>query len=370
MTSIWSPIQVGRFTLAHRFAMAPMTRSRAQADGTPGSSAAEYYAQRASMGLLISEGTQPSPDGQGYMLTPGLYTDRHVAGWRQVTNAVHEAGGRLFIQLMHSGRIGHPDNKPDGGRPAGPSAIASGQQIFTPKGLVDVPVPRTLSIDEVRGTVLDFKQAAERAVESGADGVELHGANGYLIHQFLAPNANTRTDVYGGSIENRTRFALETAAAVAEAIGPDRTAIRLSPGARLGGLDEGEGEEHAELYRYLIRELAKLDLVYLHVAHGGNEPLLADIRRLWPGVLIVNRGGRPLEALGADVANGRADIEAIGRWALANPDFVERYRQQARLNEADPATFYGGDARGYTDYPRLDAGEPLEAAAVRVSAGG
>ena len=351
MTSIWNPIRVGRFTLKHRFAMAPMTRSRSEADGTPGPLEAEYYAQRASMGLLITGGAQPSPDGQGYMATPGIYTDRHVSGWRSVTDAVHRAGGRLFMQLMHAGRIGHPDNKPHGALPVGPSAIAPGEQIFTANGLVDIPTPRALSTAEVRETVLDFRRAAKRAIEAGADGVELHGANGYLIHQFFAPNANLRTDEYGGPIENRARFALETAAAVADAIGPDRTAIRLSPGAPLGGLDEGE--EYAELYRYLVRELAKLDLVYLHISHGGNEALLSEIRQLWPNALIVSRGGRPLDAVGTDIATGLADMEAIGRWALANPDFVERYRIGAPLNEADPATFYSGDARGYIDYPRL-----------------
>jgi len=351
MNSIWSPIRVGRFTLQHRLAMAPMTRSRAEPDGTPGPLAPLYYAQRASMGLLISEGTQPSADGQGYMNTPGIYTDRHVAGWRRVADAVHRENGRIFMQIMHAGRIGHPDNKPHGALPVGPSAVDPKQQIFTPKGLVDVPTPRALSTEEVRATVLDFRRAAERAIEAGVDGVEIHGANGYLVHQFFAPNANLRTDEYGGSIENRARFAIETAAAIADAIGPDRTAIRLSPGAPLGGLDEGE--EYGELYRYLVRELAKLDLVYLHISQGQDEQLLADIRRLWPNVLIVNRGGRPLDALGSDIAKGLADIEAIGRWALANPDFVERYREGAPLNDADPATFYGGGEHGYTDYPRL-----------------
>ncbi|HEX6998974.1 MAG TPA: alkene reductase [Gammaproteobacteria bacterium] len=362
MTSLWDPIQVGRFTLEHRLAMAPMTRSRAEPDGTPLPIVAEYYAQRASMGLLISEGAQPSDDGQGYMMTPGIHADRHVAGWRRVTDRVHREGGRLFMQLMHAGRMGHPDNKRHGALPVGPSAIAPGERIFTPKGLTDIPTPRALSTTEVRETVADFRRAAERAIEAGADGVEIHGANGYLVQQFFAPNANVRTDEYGGSIENRTRFAIETAAAIADAIGPDRTAIRLSPGVRLGGLDEGD--EHPELYRHLVRELAKLDLAYLHVSHGGNDALLAEIRRLWPNVLIVNRGGRPLEAVGADVASGLADIEAIGRWALANPDFVERYRAGAPLNEADPETFYSGGERGYIDYPRLEEHKARDAAAA------
>lgn len=351
MRSIWSPIQAGHMKLEHRLAMAPMTRSRAEPDGTPGALAAEYYSQRASMGLLISEGTQPSDDGQGYMNTPGIYTDAHVQGWKRVTSAVHAAGGYLFIQLMHAGRIAHPDNTPHHRQPVAPSAIASGQKIFTPTGLQDTPTPRALAKEEIKATVQDFRHAAARAIEAGADGIEIHGANGYLVHQFLAPNANVRTDEYGGSIENRTRFAVEVTEAIAAEIGAERTAIRISPGSNAGGLDEGA--DTGALYRDLVARLAPLKLAYLHVLQGTDENLLKDIRRLWPGILIVNRPDRPLEKLGSDIEAGIADMAAVGRWALANPDLIKRLRIGAPLNAADPGTFFTGGARGYIDYPAL-----------------
>ncbi|MGB7213583.1 MAG: alkene reductase, partial [Gammaproteobacteria bacterium] len=243
MTTIWDEARVGRLKWPHRFAMAPMTRSRAQPDGTPGPLAATYYAQRASLGLLISEGVQPSDDGQGYMLTPGIYTDRHVEGWRRVTDAVHDAGGYIYLQLMHVGRVSHPDNTPHHRQALAPSAVATGEQIFTPGGLKPMPVPRAMTIDDIRKTIDDFAYAATRAIEAGADGIEIHGANGYLVQQFLSANANLREDEYGGSIENRARFAIETAAAVAAAIGPDRTGIRLSPGSTFNAIEEGEEYE-------------------------------------------------------------------------------------------------------------------------------
>lgn len=352
MASIWDPIRVGNFELNHRLALAPMTRSRALPDGTPGPLTAEYYAQRASLGLLITEGTQPSEDGQGYMNTPGIHTDAHVAGWRRVADAVHAQDARLFMQVMHAGRISHPDNTPHHRQALAPSAVTPAQQMFTPAGLQPILEPRAMTAAEIRTAIEEFASGAARAIEAGADGVELHGANGYLIQQFLAPNANVRTDDYGGSIPNRARFALEVASAVADRIGPDRVGIRLSPGSRFNDIDEGP--EGPDLYRYLVAELAKLDLVYLHVSHGGDEALLADIRRLWPGVLLVNRGGRPLEAIGRDVEAGLADIAPVGVWALANPDLPDRLRLGAPLNEADPATFYSGGAQGYIDYPRLD----------------
>lgn len=351
MTSIWNPIRIGNMALEHRFAMAPMTRSRAGADGTPSPLAAEYYAQRASFGLLITGGAQPSDDGQGYLNTPGIYADAHVAGWRRVAHAVHAEGGYLFIQLMHVGRMSHPDNTPHHRQPVAPSAIAPNQKMLTAAGLLDIPEPRVLSTGEIETTVRDFTHAARQAVAAGADGVEIHGANGYLIQQFFAPNANVRKDRYGGSIENRVRFALEVARAVSDAIGPERTGIRISPGSTLGGVDEGP--EGPALYRYLVPALAELRLAYLHVAHGGDDALLGDIRRLWPNALLVARANRPLESAAADVEAGLADVVVVGRWALANPDFVGRYRSGAPLNEPDPATFYGGGASGYTDYPIL-----------------
>lgn len=351
-----APVRLGRLALKNRMVMAPMTRSRAGFDGTPGELAAEYYAQRASVGLIVTEGTQPSDDGQGYLATPGIYSDAHVAGWKSITSAVHDRGGHLFIQLMHAGRMSHPDNTPHHRRGVAPSAITPGAPMFTAKGMQDIPVPRALTTEEVRQTVADFRFAARRAIEAGADGVEIHGANAYLIQQFLAPSANTRTDEYGGSIENRARFAIEVATAIAGEVGADRTAIRLSPGMALWGIDEGV--EGPALYRYLVAELGKLGLAYLHVTHQGNAPLLADIRKLWTGTLILNRPGRPRDGIGTDVASGLADLEAYGQMVLANPDFVARLKIGAPMNDANPNAFFGGDGRGYIDYPALaEAGE-------------
>ena len=348
-----APVRLGRLELTNRLVMAPMTRSRAGLDGTPGDLAAAYYAQRAGVGLIVTEGTQPSDDGQGYLATPGIYTDAHVAGWTKIASAVHLRGGHLFIQLMHAGRMSHPDNTPHHRQGVAPSAIAPGTQMFTASGMQDIPVPRALTSQEVRRTVADFRFAARRAIEAGADGVEIHGANSYLVHQFIAPSANTRADAYGGSIENRARFAIEVAAAIAEEIGPDRTAIRLSPGLAMWGIDEGP--EGPALYHHLVAKLDKLGLAYLHVMHQGNEPLLADIRRLWTGTLILNRPGRPREEIGADVASGLADLEAYGQMVLANPDFVARLKAGAPMNAANPGAYFGGDERGYIDYPALEA---------------
>lgn len=351
MNQLFTPVRIGRHTLRNRLVMAPMTRSRAEFDGTPGALAVEYYTQRADIGLIVTEGTQPSDDGQGYLTTPGIYTDAHVAGWRNVTTAVHAKGGHVFIQLMHAGRMSHPDNTPHHRQGVAPSAIAPGTPMFTVKGMQDIPVPRALTTDEVRQTVVDFRHAARRAIEAGADGVEIHGANAYLIQQFFAPSANVRTDEYSGSIENRARFAIEVATAIAEEIGADRTAIRLSPGTTMWGIDEGI--EGPDLYRYLVAELDKLGLAYLHIMQQGNEPLLADLRECWRQALVLNRPGRPRDQIGADVASGLADLEAYGQMVLANPDFVDRLKTNAPMNDADRNTFFGGTARGYIDYPAL-----------------
>ena len=313
--------------------------------------AAEYYAQRASLGLLITEGTQPSDDGQGYTTTPGIYTDAHVAGWKKVTSAVHKAGGRLYIQLMHAGRMAHPDNTPHHRQPVAPSAVAPGQQMFTPTGMQDAPTPRALTTAEVKQTVKDFAFAAKRAIEAGADGVEIHGANGYLVQQFFAPNANTRSDEYGGSIENRARFAIEVAKAVAAEIGAERTGIRLSPLNTAGGL--AEGPEAGDLYRYLVSELNKLNLAYLHILHTGDEKLVQDLRKAWTHSFLVNRPNATPENLDQDVKTGLADLVPVGKMALANPDLVTRLQKNAPLNQPNPATFFGGGAAGFTDYPTL-----------------
>jgi 2,4-dienoyl-CoA reductase-like NADH-dependent reductase (Old Yellow Enzyme family) len=257
--------------------------------------------------------------------------------------------------------MSHPDNTPHGRQPVAPSAVAPGVDMFTAHGMQPIPEPRALAPDEIAGTVADFVLAARRAIEAGADGVELHGANGYLIHQFFAPNANLRTDLYGGLIENRIRFALEVAAAVADAIGPQRTGFRISPGVPAGGLVEGE--EGPELYRRLIAELDRLGLAYLHILHAGNDELLTDIRRLWRHALLVNRPGRPRERIGSDIMDGLADIETYGQMALANPDLAERIRRGAALNPAKREAYYRGGAAGYTDYPALpEAIEQLETA--------
>ncbi|MDQ0821465.1 N-ethylmaleimide reductase [Arthrobacter sp. V4I6] len=349
MTTIWEPVNLGGLSLPHRLALAPMTRSRANYDGTPGPLAAEYYSQRASLGLLITEGLQPSADGQGYLSTPGIYTQAHMDGWREVTAAVHKQGASIFFQLMHAGRMAHPDNTPHHRQPVAPSAIDPGIEMFTTSGMQPAPVPREMTAGDIAATIADFRHAAASAVAAGADGVEIHGANGYLLHQFLSPNSNHREDHYGGSVENRSRLVIEIAAAVVDEIGAERVGIRLSPGLAIGGIDEGE---HAgEQYRHLVGELAELNLAYLHLFQLGDEELLTDIRAAWPNALLVLRAGRAVNELDRDVEAGLADIIPLGRWALANPDVVDRLRTGAPLAEADPGTFYGGGAAGYTDYP-------------------
>jgi 2,4-dienoyl-CoA reductase-like NADH-dependent reductase (Old Yellow Enzyme family)/quinol monooxygenase YgiN len=357
MTDIHSPYTLGRIQLQNRFVMAPMTRARANADGTPGQLAAEYYGQRAGVGLTITEGTQPSDDGQGYPLTPGIYTDGHVAGWKTVNDAIHARGGHVFYQLMHAGRMSHPDNTPHHRQGVAPSAIAPGEQIYTLGGMKDIPVPRALSTEEVQATVKDYAYAARRAIESGADGVEIHGI-AYLIHQFLAVSANQRTDRYGGSLENRARFAIEVAQAVVAEIGADRTGIRLSPG--FGGFGLNHGDEGPDMFRYLVGELNTLGLAYIHVVHYGDDGILHDFRRIWDQAIILNRPGRPREDIGKDVASGLADLESYGAMVLANPDFIERITSGAPLNSADHSVFFGvgrdGPASGYTDFPTLADG--------------
>ena len=350
-TTLWDPTTVGALDLPHRLVMAPMTRSRATAEGVPTPLNAEYYAQRASTALIITEGTQPSEDGQGYVLTPGLHTPEQVAGWRRVTDAVHDAGGRIFVQLMHVGRISHPENTPHHRQPVAPSAVAPAGEMFTAAGMQPMPTPRELSTEEVTATVADFAAAARAAVEAGADGVEVHGANGYLVHQFLSSNANHRTDRYGGSIENRIRFAVEVASEVAAGIGPERTGIRISPGNPFNDITEADT---AELHPALVGALAPLGLAYLHVAHGGDDDLLRTLRAAWPGALLLNRGGTGIDARADDLAAGLADVVTVGSLVLANPDLVQRLRTGAPLNTPDQATFYGGDHRGYTDYPTLE----------------
>lgn len=351
MSKLLSSVTIGSYALSNRLVMAPMTRSRAAADGSPTPLMAEYYAQRASLGLILTEATQPSDIGQGNINTPGIYTAAHVEGWKQVTSAVHARGGCVFIQVMHVGRMSHPDNVVGNLQAIAPSAIAPQQKLHTPNGMQDVPVPREMTQKDIEQTIADYRHAARCAIEAGADGVEVHGANGYLIQQFFAPNANVRTDAYGGSIENRARLAIEIVAAVVGEIGAERTGFRISPGGPLGDLDEGT--EGPALYRYLVSELDKLGLAFLDVMHWGNEELLVDLRQAWHQTLILNRPGRSRDQIGSDVANGLADMESYGSMTLANPDFLHRLQIAAPLNEPDSATFFGGGAQGYTDYPRL-----------------
>ena len=348
LNSLWTPTTVGATSVPHRLVMAPMTRDRSTPEGVPTELNAEYYAQRASNALIVTEGTQPSGDGQGYLLTPGIHNDDQIAGWRKVTDAVHAANGRIFIQLMHVGRISHPDNTPHGRQPVAPSAIRPNGLMFTASGPQEMPTPRSLSTEEVAATVDDFRRAAGAAVAAGADGVEIHGASGYLVQQFLSDNTNQRTDRYGGSVDNRIRFAVEVATAVADEIGADRTGLRISPGNPYNDIAESDT---AELYPALVRALSPLGLAYLHVVHAGDDALLDTIRDLWPTRLILNRSGTDLPTRAKDIDDGTADLISVGALALANPDLVARLRSGAPLNNPDPATFYGGGAVGYTDYP-------------------
>ncbi|MCX5202022.1 alkene reductase [Streptomyces sp. NBC_00237] len=343
-------------TLANRIALAPMTRSRAGAGGVPTELVAEYYAQRASAGLIVTEGVQPSVVGQGYPFTPGLHSEEQVAGWRKVTDAVHADGGVIFAQLMHGGRIGHPSLLPDGLTPVAPSAVAPAGQLFTGAGLVDFTEPRALTADEIRETVQDYARAARNAVDAGFDGVELHGANGYLIHQFLSANANLRTDEWGGdTVDNRIRFAVETVRAVVAEIGAGRTAIRLSPGNAYNDITE---TDVPRTYEALVDALSPLGLAYLHVTEATDafRALTPVLRAKFDGAFVLNPftdGPTDHRALGL-IDEGAADVLAFGALFLANPDLPARLATEGPYNTPDPATFFGGDEKGFTDYPALN----------------
>ncbi|MFD3681946.1 alkene reductase [Streptomyces sp. NPDC058613] len=352
MTSAFEPVRISGGTLSNRIAVAPMTRSRAGAGGVATALVTEYYTQRASAGLIITEGVQPSAVGQGYPFTPGLHSAEQVAAWREVTDSVHAAGGRIFAQLMHAGRIGHPSLLPDGLIPVAPSAVAAQGQLFTGEGMKDFVTPHELTGAEVRATIADFAQAARNAVEAGFDGVELHGANGYLIHQFLAPGTNRRTDEWGGTTENRVRFAVEVVKAVAAAIGAERTGLRVSPGNAYNDISEPDPQP---VYEALVKEINGIGLAYLHVTEHGpevRETTLA-LRKQFDGPLVLNpatEGPTDHRALTL-IEDGTADLLAFGALFLANPDLPDRLRTEGPYNTPDPSTFFGGDARGYTDYP-------------------
>jgi len=348
--------ELGETTLSNRIVMAPMTRLRA-VNNIPNALIASYYGQRAAAGLIISEGVSPSPNGLGYARMPGLFSEEQVKGWKLVTTAVHEKGGKIFAQLMHAGRIGHPLNLPQGARLVAPSAIAAAGEMWTDQeGKKEHPVPQELTQAQLEETKNEFVQAAKNAIEAGFDGVELHGANGYLLEQFLSPFSNTRTDNYGGSIENRARFVLEVAAAVALAIGREKVGIRLSPYGAHNAMPY-----YAEVdatYTYLAEKLNDIGLVYIHLvdhsAMGAPEVPLSIkkvIREKFKNTLILS-GGYTLARAEEDLASRSADLVAFGRPFISNPDLVERLRKGLPLNiKLDVSTFYSADAKGLIDYP-------------------
>jgi N-ethylmaleimide reductase len=356
MATLFDSYTLGTIPLANRIVMAPLTRNRAAAGFVPGPFAADYYAQRATAGLLIAEATQVSQQGQGYQDTPGIYTDAQVEGWRVVTDRVHAAGGKIFLQLWHVGRISHVDLQPNGGAPVAPSAIRAEAKTFVGNAFVDTSTPRALELDEMPGIVEDFRRAAANAIRAGFDGVEVHGANGYLLDQFAKDGANHRTDAYGGSIENRARLMLEVTKAVVAEVGADRTGIRISPVSPASGVSDSNPQP---LFDYIVDHLSALDLVYLHViegATGGDRDFApfdyASLRRRFANTYMANNG-YTLELATKAVESNAADLIAFGQPYIANPDLVERFKQHAPLNTIDQATLYGGGAKGYTDYPTL-----------------
>jgi N-ethylmaleimide reductase len=304
------------------------------------------------MALIITEGTQPSDDGQGYLLTPGIYTTNQIAGWRLVTDAVHESDGHIFIQLMHVGRMSHPSNTPHGRQPVGPSPVKPAGVLFTASGRQELPIPRELSEADIADTIRDYRHAAASAIAAGADGVEIHAANGYLLHQFLSSNANVRSDDYGSSIANRIRFTVEVATAIAEEIGASRTGIIISPGNKLNDIVENDVPE---LYGALLQALGPIGLAYLNVVFEEDEGLIRDLRRDWKGIFFLNRPGTDIETRAKDIEEGLADVITVGTRSLANPDLIDRIKAHAPLNSPDPSTFYGGGEHGYTDYPTMES---------------
>jgi N-ethylmaleimide reductase len=357
--ALFEPIRLGAIDLANRIVMAPLTRNRALDGRVPGPLAVEYYAQRASAGLIITEASQISPQGQGYLDTPGIYSPEQIAAWRAVTDGVHRRGGRIVIQLWHVGRISHVDLLPPGEVPVGPTAIRAATKTFTRDGFVDVSEPRALGIDEIPGIIEDYRRAAANAIEAGFDGVEVHAANGYLIDQFLRDGSNHRDDAYGGSIENRTRLLFEVMQAICDAIGADRVGVRISP---VTPANDCHDSDPQPLFERAVERIAPLRPAYVHViegATGGPRDIApfdyAALRAKSGGGWIANNGyDRELAA--RTIASGAADAIAFGVPFIANPDLVRRLRDGAPLAAPDRATFYGGGAEGYTDYPALEAG--------------
>ncbi len=359
---LFTPIRIGPYDLPNRIFMAPMTRNRAP-ETVPTPMMATYYRQRATAGLIITEASQVSPQGVGYPATPGIHDERQVAGWKRVTEAVHEAGGHIFLQLWHVGRISHPDYH-NGALPVAPSAIAAKGQATTYEGMKPFVTPRALATSEIPGIVEQFRQAAKNALEAGFDGVEIHAANGYLLDQFLRDGTNRRTDEYGGSVENRARLLLEVTSAVVGEWGEGRVGVRLSPSGTFNDMSDSDPET---TFTYVADKLSSYPLVYLHIVdalegdirHGAKVVPLPSLRRAYRGTLVVN-GGYDKARGNAVIAEGLADAVAFAQLFLANPDLVQRFRVDAPLNPPDFATFYGGDEKGYIDYPTLSAEEGVE----------
>ena len=367
MTTLFDPVQAGALRLANRIAMAPLTRNRAP-DAIPTPLMAQYYAQRASAGLLITEATAISPQAQGYSDVPGLYSTEQLDGWKRVTQAVHQADGQIVVQLWHVGRISHTDLQPHNAAPVAPSALrAHTKTVLIRDGVptfVDTSMPRALDLEELPGIVQDYRHAARNAIACGFDGVEIHGANGYLLDQFLKTGANQRQDDYGGSIKNRARLLLEVVRGIVDEIGGDRTGIRLSPVTPANDIDDANPQQ---LFNYLLAQLAPLGLAYIHVIEGstGGARELPERPFDYDAVKAIYRdaGGRGAwmvnnaydKALAETAVQNGNDIVAFGRPFISNPDLVERLRRNAPLNKPDRNTFYGGGAEGYTDYPTLDA---------------
>lgn len=354
--TLFEPYTLGSLKLANRIVLAPLTRNRAGKGFVPGELAATYYSQRASAGLLITEATQISQQGQGYQDTPGIYTQAQIDGWRKVTEAVHARGSKIFLQLWHVGRISHLSLQKAGAAPVAPSAIRAQAKTFVNNSFVEVSEPRALALGELPGIVNDFRQAAANAIAAGFDGVEVHAANGYLLDQFLKDGANQRSDEYGGSVENRARFVLEVVEAVVKEIGAERTGIRISPVGPVNGIS---GSDPQPQFDYLVDKLDALGLVYLHVVEGAPggprdfAPFDYDsLRKRFARTYIANNGyDRELAA--ERLNEGKADLFAFGHKFIANPDLVQRLKTGAPLAQLNPATLYGGGAEGYTDYPTL-----------------
>lgn len=358
MATLFDPVRVGEIDLANRVVMAPLTRNRAAAGQVPSGLAVEYYRQRAGAGLIISEATQVCPEGQGYLDTPGIHSAEQVAGWRRVTDAVHAVGGRIVAQLWHVGRISHVSLQPGGKAPVSSTARRAETKTLTAEGWEPVSAPRALRTEEIAAVVASYRHAARCAIHAGFDGVEVHGANGYLIEQFLRDSINDRTDAYGGSIENRVRLLVEVMRAIVEQIGGGRTGLRLSPVTPAN--DAGQDSDPQALYEHAVAQLAPLKLAFLEVVEGATggardfAPFdYAALRRRFDGAWMVNNGYQRNTAIEA-VASGAADLVSFGRPFIGNPDLVRRLREDAPVAAFDKKALYGGGAKGYTDYPTLD----------------